>query len=158
MQGRFTPWFQWPHSFHFKLANTQKPGGKHRGKQKYKNRKKRSTNPYDLYNSSYFVLVFESLNEFWSVSHYSPSGAVVHFVWQFLVILAQRWLFCFMLMYYIDWKLPVHLPPKKQQSWKGRIYGKSFLYPSIPRECSLSVLLQGAVGMWEEIKDFYFGC
>lgn len=34
----------------------------------------------------YLILVLEHGNELWSVFHYSPSGAIAHFVQQFLVI------------------------------------------------------------------------
>lgn len=104
----------------FKLANTLDPGGKHMGKNK---KKWKQSHAYlcDLYNSAYWVRVFEWLNELWSVSHYSPSGAVACFLLQFLVIWACWWLFCFMLPYYTEWKLP-QPPPKKKKILKMRGY------------------------------------
>lgn len=107
----------------FKLANTLDPGGKHMGKTK--NRKQSHANLCDLCNSSYWVPVFEWLNELRSVFHYSPSGAAACFVHQFLVIRACWWLFCFMRPYYTEWKLP-QPPPKKEQSWKRGVMLKEF--------------------------------
>lgn len=113
---KFTPCFQ-SFSFNFpwlfKLANTLIRKENTWGKQKPNKQKKCSANLCDLYNSSYFVLVFEYLNELWCVFHYSPSGAVARFVQQFLVILARWWLFCCRLSYNTEWKL-MQPPPKKE--------------------------------------------
>lgn len=122
--------FQWLLSFHFpwlfKLVNILDPEGNiWRKAEKQTNKKQSSANLCDLYNSPYLVLAFEYLNELWSAFHYSPSGAVACFVQQFLVILAWRWLFCFMLPYFTEWKLP-QPPRKKEQSWKREVTLKEF--------------------------------
>ena len=71
-----------------KNKKKKKTNKKNTKKQKKKKPKQNKTKLSDLYNSSYLVLVFETLNELWSVFHYSPSGAAACFVQQFLVILA----------------------------------------------------------------------
>ena len=149
----------------FKLANTLDLGGKHVGKNK---NKWKQSHAYlcDLYNSAYWVWVFEWLNELWSVSHYSPSGAVACFLLQFLVIWACWWLFCFMLPYYTEWKLP-QPPPKKEKSWKWEAMLKEF--PETPSRIEWVCLsgpayltdLEDLGGGWRSVEgnnNLSFGC
>lgn len=77
---------------------------------------------------TYWVLVFEYLNEPWSVFHYFPSGAVACFVQQFLALSAWWWQFCFMLWYFTELKQPQTLP-KKKPSWTRGVLLKEFLWP-----------------------------